>query len=262
MTAASGPVRHEQMARLYQATAGNPPALLELGDRADRVEAVPLESPLAVSEQLSRSFMGRAHDLSDGARVALLVAAADSTSAATVHEACTALGLAEPWLVEAEAAGLVTVIGDRIEFRHPLVRSAIYGAADAETRRAVHRALAAVVPRQDADRLAWHLAESAVAPDEATAVTLDEVAEQASLQGAHAIAANAHERAASLTLAPSMLAGRLAAAGEAAWLAGLTDRAVTCSTGRGDPGPTRCSERTFKSCAARLRPAAGPSTGR
>ena len=116
--------------------------------------------------------------------------------------------------------------GDRVEFRHPLVRSAVYGSADPATRRAVHRALAAVVPPSETDRLAWHLSEGAVGPDEATAATLETVGEQASTRGAYAIAANAHERAAQLTVTASHRAKRLAAAGEAAWLAGLTERAV------------------------------------
>lgn len=226
VTWASGPVRPEQMMRLYRATAGNPLGLLELGERGERDENLPPESPLAVSELLTRSFLGRARDLGASARTALLVAAADGASVSTVYQACAVLGLAEQRLADAEDAGLITVRGDRIVFRHPLVRSAVYTAADPDARRAVHRAMAAVVPQQETDRLAWHLAESAVAPDEATASTLDEVGEQASLRGAHAIAANVHERAASLTAVPHLLAKRLAAAGEAAWLAGLTGRAV------------------------------------
>ena len=222
----SGPVRREQVVRLHRATAGNPLGLLELGNQVDRLEALPPGAALAVSELITRSFLGRADDLAVPARTALLVAAADSTSVSTVYQACSVLGVAEPRLTDAEDVGLITVRGDRIEFRHPLVRSAIYGAADPDTRRAVHRALADVVPQQEPDRLAWHLAEGAVAPDEATAATLDEVAELAALRGAYAIAANAHERAASLTSSPLMLARRLAAAGEAAWLAGLTVRAV------------------------------------
>ena len=74
--------------------------------------------------------------------MSLLVAATDSASAATVYEACAALGLAPPGLTEAEDAGLVTVIGDRIEFRHPLVRSAVYRSGARADRYRVHAALA------------------------------------------------------------------------------------------------------------------------
>ena len=200
--------------------------MMELGDRLERIEAVPADSPVAVSEEVSRAFSGRVQDLGEDARTSLLVAATDGASAATVYEACAVLGLTDPGLTEAEDAGLVTVLGDRIEFRHPLVRSAVYGAADPETRRAVHRALATVVPERETDRLAWHLSEGAVAPDEVTAGTLAEVAGRATARGAHAIATNALERAAELTGIPTLRTQRLAAAGSAAWLAGQTERAL------------------------------------
>jgi DNA-binding CsgD family transcriptional regulator len=219
-------LRRDQVVRLHLATAGNPLAVLELGDRVDRLDELPHHSSVAVSEQLTRSFIGRTEGLSRSARTALLVAAADSVSVATVVRACAVLGVPEPRLAEAEDAGLVTVQGDLVEFRHPLVRSAVYGAADPQTRREVHRALAGVVPRTETDRLAWHLSKSAAGPDEATAATLGEVGVRASARGAHAIAANAHERAAQLTAVPARLPERLASAGEAAWLAGQTGRAV------------------------------------
>ena len=98
-------VRREQIERLHAATAGNPLALLELGERVDRLGALPPEASLAVSEELTRSFIGRAEDLSAGGRAALVVAAADSASLATVLKACAALGFAEPRLTEAEDAG-------------------------------------------------------------------------------------------------------------------------------------------------------------
>ncbi len=215
----------ERVARLHAATAGNPLGLLELGSRADGLDA-PAQSALPVSEQLSQAFLGRAADLSEDAKTALLVAAVDSSSTAVVLAACSALGLAAPRLAEAEDVGLLTVRGDVVEFRHPLVRSAVYGAADADTRRAVHRAVASVLPPHQSDRLAWHLALGAVAPDEPTARTLDDVADHAAARGAYAIAADAHERAAGLSGDAGRRPARLAAAGEAAWLAGDTDRAV------------------------------------
>ncbi len=222
----SGAVRREQVIRLHRATAGNPLALLELGERLDRIESLPAAAPLTVSEQLVHSFIGRVAHLGEDTRTAVLVAAADSTSVATVRQACRVLGLTRPRLDEAEDAGLLAVRGDRVEFRHPLVRAAVYGGASAESRRAVHRALAAVIAADQTDRLAWHLAEGAVPPDEETAATLDRVGRQATARGAHAIAASAHERAAELTGTATLLPGRLAAAGDAAWLSGRTDRAV------------------------------------
>ena len=69
---ASGPVRRNQLLRLHRATGGNPLAMLELGDRLDRIEAVPADSPVTVSEEVSRAFSGRVQDLGDDARTSLL----------------------------------------------------------------------------------------------------------------------------------------------------------------------------------------------
>ncbi|QBR93376.1 helix-turn-helix transcriptional regulator [Nocardioides euryhalodurans] len=223
------------LSRLHRATGGNPLALLELGDRADLLDPAPADSPVAVPEAVSRAFIGQVAGLGEEARTALLVAATDGASAATVLDACRVLGVDGPALAEAVDAGLVAVRGDRVEFRHPLVRSAVYGAAPPATRRTVHRALAQVVAPGETDRLAWHLSESAVAPDEEVARTLDDVARRAAVRGAHAIAATAHERAAALTASRSQRAERLVEAAAASWLAGrmdlalaLVERALVC----------------------------------
>lgn len=216
-------VRTDQLVRLYRATAGNPLALLELASQLDRVDLVPEGFPLSVSEALTRAFIGRAAGLSTDVRTALLIAAADNAAPAVVHAACQTLGLSGSLLSAAEDAGLISVAPDRISFRHPLVRSAVYADADPEQRRAAHRALAAVLPRTDVHRIAWHLAESVVDPDEPTAATLESVADRAARQGAYATATNAYERAAALSIDARGIR-RLVAAADAAWAAGQPDR--------------------------------------
>jgi DNA-binding CsgD family transcriptional regulator len=220
----NSPLGSRRIARLHRATGGNPLALLEL-DQDGQVDDVPDTSVLPVSQRLSDAFLGRVHALDPATRATLLVAAADSASASTVHAACRELRLEESGLTDAEDAGLVTLRGDEILFRHPLVRSAIYGSADPAQRRSVHRALAAVLPAHETDRLAWHLSRGAVAPDEDTADALDAVATRAAARGAHGIGALALERAAGLSVDGADAARRLARAGELAWLAGRTDHA-------------------------------------
>jgi len=223
LTGAGTAARPDQLARLHQATAGNPLALLEFRSQLEQLDQIPEDFPLSLSDALGRAFLGRTARLDQDARTALLVAAADNAETTTVHRACHRLGLSGALLAASEDAGLITIDADRIRFRHPLVRSAVYADADPELRRAVHRALAAVLPGTAVHQIAWHLAASVVDPDEPTAATLEQVGDQAIRQGAYATATSAYERAAALSV-DEHRCRRLVAAADAAWAAGQPDR--------------------------------------
>jgi hypothetical protein len=151
----------------------------------------------------------------------LLVAADDTGEAATVLRAARGLELDADALGPAEASRLVRVGGASVEFRHPLVRSAVYRAATFAERRTVHLALAdALDGVGQADRRAWHRAAAAVSLDEPVAAELERSADRARARGGYAAAAAALERAAELTGEEAARARRLAAGAEAAWLAG------------------------------------------
>ena len=76
------------------------------------------------------------------------------------------LGLEMTAVDPAVDAGLLK-IGTRVEFAHPLVRSAAYRSAANEIRQRVHRALAeATDPEIDPDRRAWHSPRNAGAERE------------------------------------------------------------------------------------------------
>jgi len=124
--------------RIVAETHGNPLALLELprGLSPAQVAAgfgLPVSVPLA--GRIEESFRRRLAGLPSQSRRLLLVAAADPTGdAVLVWRAAELLGIADSAAEAAEAEGLVDLTAG-VVFRHPLVRSAAYGAASAPTRR-------------------------------------------------------------------------------------------------------------------------------
>lgn len=215
------PVRDE----LLEATGGNPLGLLEL-TRALSVEQLSghdrLPDRLPLTEGVERAFLDRYRRLPVPAQTVLLVAAADDSGrSATVTRAAASLEAAADALEVAEESGLLEVGDGVLTLRHPLVRSAIYGAATSTRRRQVHRALAdALTGTPEDDRRAWHLAASVDGPDEGVVAALDEVAERAQRRGGHEAAASAWTRAAELTSDAHARALRLLAAAGASLAAG------------------------------------------
>jgi DNA-binding CsgD family transcriptional regulator len=217
------PVSPERVARLHRATAGNPLALVELAAAADPVSPA---APLPVPAALADAFAARARRLGRDGRLALTVAAVAGTDLRVVAGACLLLGVGVEALAEAEDTGLVRIGDGRVEFRHPLVRAAVYGDAAPEDRRAVHRAVADALGPQEPDRHAWHLAEAAIGPDHRVTELLTHAATRAHARSAHDIASAAFERAARLCPDSGRHARLCVAAAESAWLAGTASRAT------------------------------------
>jgi DNA-binding CsgD family transcriptional regulator len=226
------PLSPEARERLITETGGNPLALLALSSSlsdAQLAGAEPLLEPLPVAARIERVFLARVGRLPPETRLLLVVAAADDTGdLATVLPATEQLGAAPEALDAAEEDGLVRVRGDRIEFRHPLVRSAVYHGATLSRRRAAHRALASVLTGDaDADRRAWHLVAGSVESDATVVAELERAARRARQRSGFVAASLAFERAAAMTADEHRLVGLLSGAAESALFAGRLDRAVS-----------------------------------
>jgi DNA-binding CsgD family transcriptional regulator len=214
-------------ARLHQATAGNPLALLELAVGADDLSLAPEGAPVLVSTRISGAFLRRAGALDPACRQALVLAAtSDTGDLPMLQRAANHLGIDLSELTAAESAGLVNLSAGAVEFRHPLARSAIYADAPASQRRDAHRALAAALPDRDVDRRAWHLAAAAAGLDETASAALEQAGTRSQRRSAYATAAAAFERAGRLTTRADQRARLLRRAAEAGWLAGFTRRTV------------------------------------
>jgi DNA-binding CsgD family transcriptional regulator len=213
--------------RLTVATGGNPLALLELAPDPDELALAPDGAPVLVSARLTAAYLRRAAALDENARGALLLAAtSDSGDLQLLGRAAQLVDIDIESLQAAEAAGLVTLVTGRVEFPHPLVRSAVYSDATLGARRATHRALATVLSDRELPRRAWHLAAAAVGTDEGASAALEGAAEQSLRRGGYTSASAAFERAARLTDDPRRRASLLVEAAEAAWNGGAAEQAL------------------------------------
>jgi DNA-binding CsgD family transcriptional regulator len=225
--------------RIVAETHGNPLAILELprGLTPSQLAGgfgLPVSGTLA--SQIEESYRRRFARLSEDSRRLLLIVAADSTGdPRIIWRAADALGIAESSADELEDDGLVD-FADRVVFRHPLVRSAVYDTATPRERRNVHAALAeASDPDSDPDRRAWHRALATVRPNEGVAAELEASAERALSRGGFAAAGAFLQRAMALSTQPRSRAGRALRAAQAQHLAGAFDVAsgLAAVAGRG-----------------------------
>jgi DNA-binding CsgD family transcriptional regulator len=203
---------------------GNPLALLEL-PRSWSVAALAggfvLPDNLPVTGRIEDSFVRRLHLLPADTQLLVLAAAAEPVGdTSLLHGAAARLGIEMVAVDGAAEAGLLTIRG-RVEFVHPLVRSAVYRSASARDRRRVHGALAdATNADVDPDRRAWHRACATAGPDDDVAGELEHSAGRAQGRGGLVAAAAFLQRAVELSQDPIQRAERALSAAEASLQAG------------------------------------------
>ncbi len=215
--------------RLLEEAHGNPLALRELPaalSDAQLAGTEPLPEALPLTARLRWAFLQRIERMPQSTRAALLLAAAEHDGELRVIHHAIGAPADEDVFAAAEAAGLIATDTGRFTFRHPLVRSAIYGAATGAQRRAAHRALAGAFDAVERSDLAlWHQALSTEGPDDGLAEALERSGHHARERGGCASAIAAYERAAELSDRESLRSRRLAHAARAAWSAGHVERA-------------------------------------
>ena len=256
------PLGERVSARIVAETRGNPLALIELPRGLTPAQlAVGFGAPAAtpISSRIEETFRRRAQQLPLQTQRLLLLASADELGGAPkLWRAAGLMGIGSDAAEPAAVAGLLD-IGTRVQFRHALVRSAIYRSAPLADRRAVHRALADATERElEPDRRAWHLAAAAGGPDEQVAGELQRSADRAQERGGVAAAAAFLERAAELTPDPQLQALRQLLAAAAYLTAGLSDKAQDLL----ELSACRLADPAWRAQAMRLQGAIRFATGR
>jgi DNA-binding CsgD family transcriptional regulator len=205
--------------RIVAETRGNPLALVEVPHNVSPAEllgGVPVTGHRPSAGHVTEGYVRRIQALPRDTRKLVLAAAAEPVGDTTLlMRTFSELGIPIEALAPAEDSGLLE-FGTRLRFRHPLVRSAVYHAADLEDRREVHRALAVAIDADtDPDRRAWHAAHAAAGPDDRVADDLEASAARAQERGGLAAAATFLERAVALTADPALRASRALVAARA-----------------------------------------------
>jgi len=218
------PIRAQVAAKIVAATQGNPLALSGLAEELTASQLAGLSAlpdPLPAGELIEARFARQVQLLPRETQTALLLAAAEPTKdLVTVGKAVGQLGTSLAALEPAEVHQLIS-LKNGIEFRHPLIRSAIYSSASSARRRSIHLALAAVLDgRIDRERWAMHRALGAIGPEEEVAAALEESATEARSRGGYTAETALLTRAAELSPGSRDRSRRLLAAAHAAHLAG------------------------------------------
>ena len=229
-----GPIDAAVTDQIIAESRGNPLALLELPrtwQAAGFAGGFGLPAGQPVAGKIEHSYIQRLRLLPADTQLLVLTAAAEPLGdPVLLRRAVGALGIDMLAAAPAVDAGLIQV-RIRVEFAHPLVRSAAYRAADAADRRRVHSALAdATDALTDPDRRAWHRARATSGPDEEVAVELEQSAGRAQARAGLAAAAAFLTRATELTPLPEARTRRALAAAFANVQAGAFESTRTLLT--------------------------------
>lgn len=220
------PLDPVRLRRHLSETAGNPLALLELAGQPD---AGPGVAPVPIGRRLEEAYGARLRRCPQSTRKALLLLAVCGGEIDVLRQLLESQGLSPAAIDAAEAEGLVRAAAGDIQFRHPLMRSAVYQLASPVERREAHRAMALVVASLDTpsaeEREVLHLAAATTLPDERIAVRLAAAAKAAADRRSYATAMDMY-----------VLSGRLSPPGAVRADSMLTAAEISMQAGRTEAG--------------------------
>nr|WP_255643663.1 LuxR family transcriptional regulator [Actinoplanes polyasparticus] len=235
--------------RILAEAAGNPLALVELPRllASESGQTGPDSAPelLPLNDRLESAFTDRFEQMPAETRAVLAVFAADTgcplPTLLAVAAILTRTEVTAEAIQPAIDAGLLQVHAQRLRFRHPLVRSAVYRSVSDIARLTIHSVLAGTLD-DNPDRRAWHRSASTLGPDDEVSAELEAAAGRALERGALGVAVTGLDRASELTTDPVRRSSLLLSAADLA--SQLHDRRVAARlVARIDPRPRDVTER-------------------
>jgi DNA-binding CsgD family transcriptional regulator len=224
----SQPISRTSVSRLVAEAGGNPLALLELPNLLSPAQLAIWSrgmDPLPIDSLLEKAFRGSVRDMPEKTRAAVILLAVLGRAPKRILELAMAqggLGMAD--LEPAEQAGLIVDRGNGPEFRHALVRSAVFQSSPSTQRREAHLRAAAALARSGLvnalEHRAWHLVAAGGVASQDLAAMIENTAIEEYAAANFAVAARLFERSAELTPAGGPIAERLARAANCMRLTG------------------------------------------
>jgi DNA-binding CsgD family transcriptional regulator len=224
-----GPMSEAAMSRIIAESGGNPLALIELPSLLSPAQFAIWSrgmDPLPIDSPLERAYCGTVSELPASTRdTLLLLAALGRASRPVLDQALADRELRLTDLDPAEEIGLIIQGGGTgPEFRHPLVRAAVFQCSTPAERRRAHLSAAAVLADSGLpnalEHRAWHLVAAGGMADEAVAGMLENAATEEFAADNFAVAGQLFERSAELTPPGGPIAERLARAAKSIRLTG------------------------------------------
>ncbi|WP_205538611.1 helix-turn-helix transcriptional regulator [Mycobacterium kyogaense] len=175
--------------RIAEISGGNPFFALELARAIGEGQHVAAVTDHALPPTLTEVVRAHIGSLDDRMREFLLSVAclADARVDVLVDANGTSRDEVTDLIERAEAAGVLTLHGNKVWFTHPLLASGVYADAGSPARRAMHRRLASAVTLPEVR--ARHLALASATGTEEIFTALDAAADSARSRGAPAAAA-------------------------------------------------------------------------
>jgi DNA-binding CsgD family transcriptional regulator len=226
---ARGRISEIATSRIIAESGGNPLALIELPSLLSPAQFAIWsrgEDPLPIDSLLERAYCGTVSQLPSSTRNALLLLAVLGRASRPALELALTNGvlrLAD--LDPAEEGGLIIHSAGTVpEFRHPLVRAAVFQCSTPGDRRQAHLSAAAALADSGLpnalEHRAWHLVAAGGMADEDVAAMLEKAAMEEFTADNFAVAGQLFERSAELTPPNGPVSQRLARAAKSIRLAG------------------------------------------